>query len=90
MIETTKQQLNWLITNDFGGKSPVALEVKLEDWDYTAYIKWDGCCEITKVNACMGKNGLEDDSIHICDVPQFIEVLQSLEEFRMENIEGAE
>ena len=54
----------------------------IEDWDYTAYIKWDGYCEIKG-------NGKQID-IHICDVPQFIEVLQSLEEFRMKNIKGAE
>jgi len=86
----SKEELKWIITDDFGGKDTVALKVKLEGWDYTAYIKWDGCCEITKVNACVGKNGLEDETTHICDVPQFIEVLESLEAFRMANIEGAE
>ena len=88
MIESEK--LKWVITNDFGGKDNVALEVKLEGWDYTAYIKWDGCCEITKVNACKGKDGLEDETTHICNIPQFIEILQSLEKFRMDNIDGAE
>jgi len=84
-------ELKWVITDDFGkGKKGSALCVKLEGWDYTAYIKWDGCCEITKVNACRDKDGLEDETTHICDVPQFIEVLQSLEDFRMNNIEGAE
>ena len=89
MIES-EEKLRWTIVDDFGGKDNVALKVKLDGWDYKAYIKWDGCCEITKINACKGKNGLEDDSIHICDVPQFIEVLQSLEAFRMKNIKGAE
>lgn len=83
-------ELKWIITDDFGGEGNVALKVKLEGWDYIAYIKWDGCCEITKVNACMDKNGLVDETTHICNVPQFIEVLQSLEDFRMKNIEGAE
>jgi len=76
---TETKELNWIITNDFDD-GEIALEVRLEDWDYTAYIKWDGCCEI--------KN--DSINVHICDVPQFIEVLQSLEEFRMNNIEGAE
>ncbi len=76
------EKLNWIITDDFGGKDNVALSVKLEGWDYEAFIKWDGCCDIR------GNNGLIDS--HICDIPQFIEVLQSLEEFRMKNIKNAE
>lgn len=84
------EELKWVITDDFGGKDNVALKVKLEGWDYTAYIKWDGCCEITKTNACKGEDGLEDETTHICNVPQFIKILQSLEDFRMNNIEDAE
>ncbi len=77
-----KQKLEWVITDDFGGKDNVALMVALKGWDYTAYIKWDGCCEIKG-------NGKQID-MHICDVPQFIDVLQSLEDFRMSNIYCAE
>lgn len=84
------KELKWIVTDDFGGKDNVALIVKLAGCDYEAYIKWDGCCEITQVDFCKGQDGLEDQHFHICDVPQFIKVLQSLEDFRMNNIKGAE
>ena len=90
IIIMSNHELKWIITNDFGGGDSVAIEVKLEDMPYTAYIKWDGCCEITQVDACKGPDGLENDSFHICDIPRFIRVLQSLEDFRMDNINGAE
>lgn len=85
------KEFNWIITDDFGDKSGVALIVQLKGWDYSAYIKWDGCCEITRKNDCIDEQGKSiDNTFHICDVPQFIKVLKSLEEFRMKNIDGAE
>ena len=81
-------ELKWVITNDFGGKDNVALEVELEGWEFRAYIKRDGCCEITKADHYA--RGKIDFRIHVCDVPQFIKILQSLEDFRVNNIDGAE
>ena len=82
--------LNWIITNDFGGNGNVCLDVKLEGTNYEAFIKWDGCCEITDKDALVSGGELFDSTFHICDVPRFIEILQSLEDFRMNNIDGAE
>ena len=87
VIVPTKQELKWVITNDFSKKEPCCLSVKLDGFEYDAFIKWDGCCEVRRYN-----NGHQDeyDQIHICDIPQFITILQSLEDFRMNNIVGAE
>ena len=74
--------LNWKITDDFGGKDNVALSVDLEDYPYEAYIKWDGCCEVTNTET--------EERMHICDIDAFVKVLQSLEDFRLRNIDGAE
>ena len=52
------------------------------DEQYEVYMKWDGCIEIKEI----GDKG----SYHVCDVPRFIEQLQTLETYRMENIENAE
>ena len=81
--------MEWEVTNDFGGVDNVALEVKLKDWGYCAYIKWDGCCEIYKTinKGCPSE---EIEQIHICDIPQYIKMLQSLEDFRMNNIDIAQ
>ena len=81
--------LDWKITNDFGGGDTSALEVELPDSGYSAFIKWDGCCEIKRIHN-KDHNSDSIDRIHICDVPQFIKILQSLEDFRLNNIEGAE
>ncbi|MGR3292482.1 MAG: hypothetical protein ACUZ9M_00535 [Candidatus Scalindua sp.] len=79
--------LNWKITDNFGKKEACCLKVKLENSCYAAFIKWDGCCEIYRYhNNC--KN--DYDQIHICNISEFIEVLKSLEEFRMNNIENSE
>ena len=83
------KQLKWIVTNDFGEKESHCLEVKLEGFDYDAYIKWDGCCEIRR-HYNVGSKNQDTDQIHICDIPQFITILQSLEDFRMNNIESAE
>ena len=81
--------LEWIITDDFGGDDPRALKVKLKGLPYKAYIKWDGCCEVTKT--FNEDTEIEEDvMLHICDIGQFITILQSLEDFRMTNIEGAE
>ena len=86
-------ELKWIITNDFGDspeERTCSLDVQLEGWNYSAYIKRDGCVDLVKKDSCVGPNGTEDEDIHICDIPQFIEILQSLENFRMNNIDGAE
>ncbi len=87
MVETL--ELKWGITDDFGGDDPRALIVQLEDMPYSAYIKWDGCCEITKTFN-EGYESEEKVRLHICDIPQFITILESLEDFRLNNIDGAE
>ncbi len=82
-----KDKIRWKITNNFDKKEPTCLSVKLEDNYYKAFIKRDGCCEIYRHH-----NNCENDydQIHICSIPHFIKVLESLEEFRMDNIKGAE
>lgn len=81
---------DWEIENtdrDISGDD-VCLNVKHKEGFCKAYIKWDGCCEITQYeDEEMTK---EDFSIHLCDVPRFIAILQSLEQFRMEKIKDAE
>ena len=44
----------------------------------SAFIKWDGCCE---VSLCFNEN--DWDTIHVCSIPNFIEELQAIEEFRV-------
>ncbi len=88
-----KQELKWIITNDFGDKEPHCLSVRAEDGFYEAFIKNNGCCEITefeRYNPETDENETEEFTIHICDIPRFITMLQSLEDFRMNNIESAE
>jgi len=77
----------WVITNDFGDKEPQCLSVKAKDGFYEAFIKWNGCCDITEYET--DQNKTEEFNIHICDIPRFIKMLQSLEDFRMNNITGA-
>ncbi len=86
----SKKELKWIIIDKFGEEKPVCLTVRLDGFNYEAYIKWDGCVDFTKKDACMGSDGMEDEDIHICDIPAFITILQSLEDFRMNNIESAE
>ena len=82
-------ELKWKITDDFGKENPHGLQVELEDLPYKAYIKWDGCCEVTKTFN-EGTEIEEDVRLHICDISQFVTILESLEDFRINNIDGAE
>ncbi len=85
-----KTSLNWIITNDFGkGKNALCLNVKLDEMYYDAFIKSDGCCEVRHY-LNIGHKTQDYDQIHICDIPQFITILQSLEDFRINNTKGAE
>lgn len=60
-----------------------AVSIKdVEGW-YEAYIKWDGCCEVVQHYNTPGGDG-DSDQIHICDIPKFIEILQSIEKYRRE------
>lgn len=78
----------WVLLNDSMNKDKesVCLTVRHKELPIKAYIKWDGCCQIYKYD--MDDFSDEPDTIHICDVPAFIEVLKSLEKFRLNNIEG--
>ena len=84
--------IEWDIENDFGDKGETALVVKSKELPYRAYIKWDGCCELYKHNYDNnGKLSRNDyNQIHVCSIPRFIEILQSLEDFRINNIGWAE
>ncbi len=84
-----KPEWNWIITRGNKKDYLASLDVQLEGYPYSAYIKADGCCEIKRIHNKDTKTEMED-FIHICDIPQFIKILQSLEDFRMNNINGAE
>ncbi len=84
----------WVITD----KREYAMDIDYVDkngdvW-YDAYIKWDGCCNVRHFwNAPKNlQSDKEEDyeQMHICDIPQFIKILQSIEDFRMANLETAE
>ena len=82
-----KQGLKWFITDDFGEKEDrFALKVKLEGFEcLSAYIKRDGCCEIYR-EWNEGLKTQHTEQMHICDVSRFVTMLQSLEEFRVNNV----
>lgn len=52
-----------------------------EGW-YEAYIKCGGCCEV--VRYYNQPEGEDYNQIHICDIPAFIEILQSIEKYRVQ------
>ena len=78
----------WKIVNRFDSETPVCLVVKHITLPLKAYIKWDGCVEVTGFEE--GDRDTESYTVHMCDVDDYIAMLKSLEEFRMANIEGAQ
>jgi len=51
-------------------------------------LKWDGCINLWGLD-----DNLEVDPhqyMHICDVTKFIDMLSQVEQFRLDNIDGAE
>jgi len=66
----------------------ICLDVSVND-DYFIGLKWDGCINLWKTEA----DGITPDPcqyMHICDVTKFIDMLSQVEQFRLDNIDGAE
>ena len=74
-------------TLGFDGESSVNMTFVDEDYDKTQItVKWDGCCDITKhSNSSTVTHPSKDyendmDYIHICDLKEFIDLLEQVYE----------
>jgi hypothetical protein len=48
---------------------------------YQAYVKWDGCVQLTRY---FNGNQNDEDSIHICDLDDFISRLQEIRDLAVQ------
>jgi len=60
-VDKIKTQSHWLQLEDATGDL------------YSAFIKWDGCCEISRCDS-----NDHEDNIHMCDIDEWIDRLQSM------------
>ncbi len=75
--------LGWTIqTPTRPGDEECTLTLKSDDGRWEAYIKWDGCCEIIRHSVTPIEYD-EPEQIHICDMDEYIEMLQAIEKFRV-------
>ena len=76
-------------------KRGYSMNIDMQDKDgnvwYEAYVRSDGCCDVFRYYNHPKKDNEDDyDQIHMCGIPEFIKILQSIEDFRMANLETAE
>ena len=78
--------IDWKLTD----KTDATFDVIDQEGWYSAFVKWDGCVEFQSYfnnpKHLQTPEDLQDnvDQIHICDIDEMIEILQSLKKVAQE------